>query len=119
MPDRQRAELCRAALKTAVRDEEKKLALEVVKQHPSIDMLRVAVEAAKIRSLKTDAAGISLLIAQRIGGKSADVREDVGALEQVQVRVGGGGHRPAESLAERFCEGTVVRVHAEVLAVRI
>jgi hypothetical protein len=75
MPDRQRAAMCRAALRTAKRDAEKKQVLEVIKRHPSIDMLRVAVEAAKIPSLKNDAAGISLTMAQKIGGASTDVRK--------------------------------------------
>jgi HEAT repeat protein len=72
MPDRQRAEICRNALKLAKRVDEKKLVLEVLERHPSVDMLRLATEAAKDPSLKNDAAGISLLIAQKIGG-SADV----------------------------------------------
>ncbi|MBC8872390.1 MAG: HEAT repeat domain-containing protein, partial [Planctomycetes bacterium] len=73
MPEEQRAEMCRMALNTAERDDEKKLVLQVLERYPSIDMLRLAVEAAKIPSLKNAAAATSLVIAQKIGG-SADAQ---------------------------------------------
>jgi hypothetical protein len=74
MPDQQRADICRTALKTAKRDAEKKLVLEVLERYPTVDMLKVAAEAAKDPALKDAAAGISLVIAQKIGG-SADVQK--------------------------------------------
>ncbi|MEE8452212.1 MAG: HEAT repeat domain-containing protein [Thermoguttaceae bacterium] len=76
MPDAQRVEMCRAALETAERDTEKTLVLkEVMALYPSVGMLRLSVEAAKIPSLKNDAAAVSLMIAQKIGGKAVDVQK--------------------------------------------
>jgi hypothetical protein len=74
MPEAQRVEMCREALETAKHDDEKKLVLEVLQRYPSIDMLRLAVEAAKVPSLKNDAAATSLVIAQQVGG-SVDVQK--------------------------------------------
>lgn len=75
MPEDQRAAMCRIALQVADRDAERKLILEVMQRNPSIDMLRVAVEAAKMPSVKTEAATIALAIAQQVGGQSADVQQ--------------------------------------------
>ncbi len=60
MPDEQRAEMCRTALAVAKRDAEKKLVLEVLVRHPSLDMLKLAVEAGKLPALKDDAAAAAL-----------------------------------------------------------
>jgi len=76
MPDAQRVAMCRAALQTAERDAEKTLVLkEVMVLYPSVDMLRLSVEMAKIPALKNDAAAVSLMIAQKIGGQSVDVQK--------------------------------------------
>ena len=74
VPAQQRAEMCRTALKIAERDDEKKLILEVLERYPNVDMLQLALEAAKDPSLKDDATRISLVIAQKIGG-SAEVQK--------------------------------------------
>ncbi|MCY2993535.1 MAG: HEAT repeat domain-containing protein [Planctomycetota bacterium] len=86
MPDEQRAEMCRIALQTAKRDAEKKLILEVIGRYPSLDMLKLAVDTAKIPSLKDDAAGAALVIAQKIGG-SADVQKLLAQVGQDPVKV--------------------------------
>lgn len=86
MPEKQRAEMCRTALATAKRDDEKKLVLEVLKRYPSIDTLRLAVEAAKTPSLKNDAAAASLAIAQKIGG-SGDVQKLLTQIGQDPVKI--------------------------------
>ena len=75
MPVEQRVAMCRAALQAAQRDEEKKLVLQVLKRYPSIDMLRLAVEAAEDPSLKEEAGKSALDIAKKIRGKSAVVKE--------------------------------------------
>jgi hypothetical protein len=75
MPDEQRVEMCRTVLQTAKRDAEKKLILEVLERYPSVEMLRLAIEVGKIPALKNDAAAVSLLIAEKIGGNSADVQK--------------------------------------------
>jgi HEAT repeat protein len=75
LPDDQRVQMCRTALETAARDAEKKLVLEVMRRYPSGQMLGLAIEAEKIPGLKDDATGVSLAIAQRIGGASDQVRK--------------------------------------------
>ena len=75
LPDEQRVQMCRTALEAADRNVEKKLVLEVMRRYPSGQMLKLALEAAKIPGLKDDAAGISLAIAQQIGGSADHVRK--------------------------------------------
>ena len=57
LPDDQRVQMCRTALETAERDAEKKLVLEVMRRYPSAQMLKLAMETAKIPGLKDEAAG--------------------------------------------------------------
>jgi len=110
MPDQQRAEMCRTALGIAKRDAERKLVLEVVARYPSIEMLRLAVEAAKTPSLKTDAASASLAIAEKIGG-SADVQK---LLAQV-------GHEPVkvEIIKAEYGAGATQKDVTEILRRRV
>jgi HEAT repeat protein len=75
IPDRDRAEMVRLALKTSKRPDEQRLALTALEHHPSIDGLRVAIEATKISAIKADASQTAALIAQKLGGKSADAEE--------------------------------------------
>jgi len=86
MTDPERVAMCRNALRVARRDEEKKLVLEVMERHPSVDMLKFATELAKIPELKNDAARISLAIAKKIGG-SVDVQRLLTLLGQEPVKV--------------------------------
>jgi HEAT repeat protein len=87
MPNEERAKMCRAALQAAERDTERKLVLEVLKRYPNIDMLKIAVEATKIPSLKNDAAAVSLVIAKKIGGESVDVQKLVAQVDHDPVKV--------------------------------
>ena len=87
IPDQQRAEMCRAAMETAERDAEKKLVLEVMERYPSVDMFRLSVDVAKIPALKNEATRISLVIAQKIGGQSADVQKLLAQLGQDPVKI--------------------------------
>ena len=86
MTDPERVAMCRNALEVARRDEEKKLVLEVIERYPSIDMLKFAVEMAKIPALKNDAARVSLVIAKKIGG-AIDVQKLLTQLGQDPVKV--------------------------------
>jgi HEAT repeat protein len=86
MPEPDRAEMCRTALQTAKRDAEKKLVLEILARYPSIDALKLAVETAKVPTLKNDAAATALAIAQKIGG-SADVQKLLAQVGQDPVKV--------------------------------
>ena len=79
--------MCRAAMQAAQRDDEKKLVLEVCARYPSVEMLKLAVEAsAKVPSLKDDATAASLVIAQKIGG-SEDVQKVLAQVGHDPVKV--------------------------------
>jgi HEAT repeat protein len=73
--DPQRAAMCRAAWQAAERDNEKKLVLEAMEIYPSADMLEVAVEATKDATLKNDAIGVLMAMAQKAGTNSQDVKK--------------------------------------------
>ncbi|MCP4783776.1 MAG: PBS lyase [Fuerstiella sp.] len=97
MPDKQRAEMCRNAMNATRRPAERKLALDVLILHPSIDGLKVAVSAMKVASLKDDATAAALAIAQKVGGKGIDVSAlmataglDAVELEIVKAQYGAG-----------------------------
>jgi hypothetical protein len=87
MPNQQRCEMCRLALATAKRDAEKKLVLTILARYPSLDMLKLAVQTAKTPSLKADAARTSLVIAQKIGGHSAEVEKLLAQVGQDPVKL--------------------------------
>ena len=87
LPNAQRAAMCRAALGVAARDEDRKMILEVMQKHPSLDMLRVLVEAAKMPALKQDAGQAALSMAQKVGGEATDVRALLEQLGQGPVKV--------------------------------
>ena len=107
LPDTQRAEMCRAALKAAKRDAEKKLVLEVLERYPSLDMLKLATEAAKTPSLKPEAVAASLTIAQKLGVKSPEVQQLLAAVGQDPVSV--------EIIKAEYGAGTQVKDVTEVL----
>jgi HEAT repeat protein len=86
VPEQQRLEICRAAMKAAQRDDEKKLVLEVLERYPSVDAMRLAVETAKVPALAEAAKATALVIAQAIGG-SADVSELLAQAGQEPVQV--------------------------------
>lgn len=87
VPAEQRAEMCRTAIQAADRDAEKKLVLEVLERYPSIDGLRMAVDLAKIPSLKSDAAATALVIAQKVSGNAVDVQALLAQIGQEPVKV--------------------------------
>ena len=75
MPDAERVAMCRTAMEAAKRDAEKKLALDALKTHPSIEGLRFTVEAAKVPALKGTAAGAAQVIARKLEGHAAEVQK--------------------------------------------
>jgi len=87
MPEQDRAAMCRTALETAKRDAERKLVLEVLQRYPSVAGLEIAVDAAKIPSLKNEAAETALVLAEKIGGKSADVKTLLAQIDRDPVEV--------------------------------
>ncbi|MEO2013786.1 MAG: HEAT repeat domain-containing protein [Fuerstiella sp.] len=89
MPDKQRAEMCRNAMNATRRPAERKLAFDVLKLHPSVDGLKLAVNAMKVPSLKDDATAAALAIAQKVGGKGVDVSALMAAagLDKVKLEI--------------------------------
>ncbi len=90
MPAEQRVQMCAKALETARRTAEKKLLLQEViglDRYASLGMLRLAVEAAKNPALKEDAGRIAMVIAQRIGGNSTDVKTLLAQVGQKPVKI--------------------------------
>ena len=55
MPTESRAAMCRTALQAALREEDKRLVLEVLLRYPSSEMRAIALEAAKIPALTDEA----------------------------------------------------------------
>jgi HEAT repeat protein len=74
MPDGQRVEMCKSALEAARQPDEQKLVLEVVRRYPSVEMLKLAANAAKTPALKEDAAAAAQAISERLP-KSNEVRD--------------------------------------------
>jgi hypothetical protein len=87
MPGEKRAEMCRTAMAIAKRDAEKKLVLDVLQRYPSLEGLQLASEAAKTASLKPEATKAVVVIAQKIGGKSPQVKQILAQLGQQQVKI--------------------------------
>src|SRR5207248_2989707 len=61
--------------KAARRNEDRKLVLEALERHPSKYGLEVAVKTAQFTGMKEDTRKASLVIAQKVGGDRADVRQ--------------------------------------------
>jgi HEAT repeat protein len=83
MPDVERITMCKNALVAARRDDDRKLVLEVLQRHPSMETLNMTVKAGQYPGLKDDARTASLQIAQKLGGDRDDVRE---LLRQIGVK---------------------------------
>ena len=75
IPQRQRAEMCRNAFEASRRTAEQKLVLEVLERYPNTKTFELAIHAMQVPELKEQATGVTLLIAQKLGGKGVDVRE--------------------------------------------
>jgi len=80
--DKERVEMMRTALKTAQRDAEKQLIVRAMSDYPSMGMLRLAVEAAKTPSLKTDATIRAKAIAPKVRGPKEQVQKLLDQLNQ-------------------------------------
>jgi HEAT repeat protein len=85
MPAGRRAAMCRTALETAARDEDKRLVLEVLLRYPNEEMQAIALEAAKVPALKEEA----LLVVMGMASKGINRAELGKALAQA-------GHTPVK-----------------------
>ncbi len=78
MPDPQRAEMCAHALRAARRDDERKLVLAVLERYPSLQTLKIAVDAASTATIKDDASLAAMRIALRTGTQTEQARQLLG-----------------------------------------
>jgi len=67
MPETKRMLMCRIALQAASRDSERRLVFEVLRRYPSLEALKVTVEAAKHAALRKDAQRTARAIANKLG----------------------------------------------------
>ncbi|MFH1269284.1 MAG: PBS lyase, partial [Planctomycetota bacterium] len=95
------------AMETAARDDEKKLVLEVLDRYPSVEMLRLAIEAVKVPSLRDEATAISLAIAQKIRAEPAEIRRLLANVSYAPTKV--------EILRAEYGVGTQHRDVTEIL----
>ena len=109
VPEKDRIEMCAAAMKAADRDEEKKLVLEVLERYPSVDAMRLAVQTAETPTLAEAAKASALVIAQQIGG-SSDVAELLRQAGQDPVKI--------EILKAEYGAGTKFKDVTEVVRKR-
>lgn len=90
MPEKQRAKMCENAVNATRRPSEHKLALEVMKLHPSPAGLQLVTNMSrKLPGLKTDASAAALVIAQKLSGKGVDVTKLMSGigLEKVKLEI--------------------------------
>ncbi|HEV3006972.1 MAG TPA: HEAT repeat domain-containing protein [Pirellulales bacterium] len=90
MPDAERAEMCKNAFEASNGHvAEQKLVLEILPRHPNLDTLKLAVKAAQVPELKDDGARVVMAIAQKLDGKSAEVRDVLAkiGLESVKLEI--------------------------------
>lgn len=97
LPEAQRIEMCRQATAVAKSPAEHKLVLEVLQRYPSIETMKLAVQAISNSDIKDDASAAVLVIAQKLGGKESEVAEllakagfDKVKLEIVKAEYGSG-----------------------------
>ncbi len=75
MPEAQRAAMSRKAWEAAERDIERRMVLQVLERYPSIDMLEIAVEAAKIPGVRDEAIQTAQFVSGKLGKNSKPVRD--------------------------------------------
>ena len=89
MPENERAEICRNALAICRQPAEQKLVLDVLKRHPTIEALKLAVRIMQTPELKPEATSVAMAIAQKLGGKDADARQVLAqaGLDKVKLEI--------------------------------
>lgn len=89
MPEPERAEMCQQAFDISRQPAEQKLVLDVLKLHPSTEGLKVAIKTMQVPALKEEATQATLIIAQKLGAKGVDVREQLNkaGLDKVKLEI--------------------------------
>ena len=75
MPEPERTEMCKIALEAAKQPAEQKKVLDVLRKYPNLENLKLAVKATQVPEIKDDALAVVMAIAQKLGGKAAEVQE--------------------------------------------
>lgn len=73
MPENQRAAMCASAMDASQRTDERKLVLEVLQLHPSVDGLKLAIAAKQRPDVASEAEAAAQVIAQKLRRKGVDV----------------------------------------------
>jgi hypothetical protein len=73
LPEEQRVQMCREAMTAAKQPAEQKLVLEVLRRYPSVETLKLAIQAMSKPDLGDDASAAALFIAQKVGTQNAEV----------------------------------------------
>lgn len=107
MPEADRVQMCRSAIDATTRVAEHKLALDVLKLHPSPAGLQLVIAMSKNPELKTDASAAALAIAQKIGGDSVDVNKLIAAVGLDTIKL--------EILKAEYGAGTTMKDVTEVV----
>lgn len=89
MPDEQRAEMCQRAFDLCKQPADQKLVLDVLKIQPSVETLKLAIKIMQVPDLKDEATQTTLLVAQKLGAKGIDVRDQLNkaGFEKVKVEI--------------------------------
>ncbi|MBI5761241.1 MAG: PBS lyase [Planctomycetales bacterium] len=89
MPEPERAEMCQQAFDISRQPAEQKLVLDVLKLHPSSEGLKLAIKTMQVPALKEEATQATLIIAQKLGAKGVDVREQLNkaGLDKVKLEI--------------------------------
>ncbi len=77
MPDEDRASMCQKAFDLTKDPAEQKLVLDVCRIQPSVETLKLAIKFMQVPDLKEDATQTTLLVAQKLGAKGIDVKDQL------------------------------------------
>ena len=102
LPEPQREEMCQKAFDAAQQTAEKKLVLDVLKRYPTENTLKQAIKAIQTADLKDDATQVTLMIAQKLGGKGVDVQALLSGagLDKVKLEIVKAEYGAGESLKD-------------------
>ncbi len=75
MPEAERVEMCRQAMYASRKLDEKQLALDVLKIHPSREALQLAIQTTHSSELQAAATEAALVIAQKLASQGINVSE--------------------------------------------
>ncbi len=89
MADQERAAMCQKAFDASRQPAEQKLVLDVIKLHPGLETLKLAIKTMQVADLKDEATQATLVVAQKLGAKGVDVREllNTAGLDKVKLEI--------------------------------